>query len=103
MTLQNCVVLFAIASAVTVLVTEAIKQAMNDSVANNIIALASSVVIGAMVCAGAYYYFELELTAFNIICAVAFVLVNWLGAMVGYDKIKQTFEQIKNKRKGGAE
>lgn len=45
-----------------------------------------------------YYVFNLiEFNLVNVVCSVLMGLATSVGAMVGYDKIVQTIQQLKNK------
>ena len=88
-----------ITSTLTSLVTEAVKKIMTEynktyraNTLVGIVALLLSVAIGCgyIVLAG------LEFTSAVIICLIAQVVMSWLCAMVGYDKVIQAIGQFKN-------
>lgn len=98
MNLQAFIILLTIFATVTSLLTEAVKSfldAQKIRYASNIVVLVIAMAAG---CAGAmlyYYIFAVPFTPLNCIMAVFLGLANWVGAMVGYDKVKQALEQIK--------
>ena len=71
----------------------------NVSYASNIVVFVVAMVVG---CAGAmvyYYIFIIPVTPINCIMAVFLGLANWVGAMLGYDKVKQTIKQLEQIKK----
>lgn len=61
---------------------------------SNIIALVVALAVG---CGGTVIYYivsGIEFSATSGVCIVVMGLANWLCAMFGYDKVKQTIEQI---------
>ena len=97
MTLEAFVILLAVCSTVTSLLTEALKTYMDMikiRYVPNVVVLVVALAVG---CAGAmlyYYIFLIPITVMNCIMAVFLGLANWVGAMIGYDKVKQALEQI---------
>ena len=85
-----------IASTLTALVTEALKKLFDgyDCSAN---VMASLSAIGVSVIIGAVYIIltEATLNAQMAVYLIALVLLSWLSAMVGYDKVVQAISQIK--------
>lgn len=98
MSLQAFIILLAACATVTSLLTQAVKsflEAQKIKYASNVIVLVIAMVVG---CAGAmiyYYIFAVPFTVLNCIMAIFLGLANWVGAMVGYDKVKQALEQMK--------
>lgn len=98
MSLQAFIILLAACATVTSLLTQAVKsflEAQKIKYASNVIVLVIAMVVG---CAGAmvyYYVFAMPFTVLNCIMAIFLGLANWVGAMVGYDKVKQALEQMK--------
>lgn len=98
MNLQAFIILLAACATVTSLLTEAVKSFFDMQkirYASNIVVLVIAMAAG---CAGAmiyYYIFAVPFTPLNCIMAVFLGLANWVGAMVGYDKVKQALEQMK--------
>ena len=103
MTIQIFLILLTLFSTITGLLTEGIKKFLDDECikyASNIIVLISAILVGGFGTIIYYTIFSTPLTVVNIICIPLMVIANWLGAMIGYDKIKQAILQIKLKNKG---
>lgn len=94
MTLSLFLFLFAICSTVASLFTEALKKAFGE-ISSNILALVSAGVTGIGGTIIAYIFLSLPFDAPNIMCIILMAFSIWIGAMVGYDKVIQTLEQIK--------
>ena len=104
MTIQIFLILLAIFATITSLLTEGVKKfldEMNIKYASNIVVLAAAAVVGGLGTVLAYIMVGIPFTVVNIICIPLMVVANWLGSMLGYDKIKQAILQInlKNKNK----
>ncbi len=86
-------------SVMSSLVTEGIKNLVTDKInlSYNIIALISALIIGG--CGTAIYYQlnTIPFTVNNIIYIILMGLASGLTAMVGFDKVKQSIEQITSK------
>lgn len=93
MTITLFLTLFTIGSAVSSLLTEALKKAMKIS--SNLIALINAVVVGFAGTSAAYILMDVPFTLQNIICIVMMTVCIWVGSMIGYDKVIQTIAQIK--------
>lgn len=96
MTVEVFLTLLIFFSTATSLATEAIKKTLGSVVKMpyNIIVLLVALLVG---CVGTdiYYIFNnIPLTSINAICLVLMGIANWIGAMIGYDKIKQLIGQI---------
>lgn len=87
-------VFLSIGAVMNSLFTEALKTAFSN-VPANVIALVSAVVIGVGVTSAMYVIWEIPFDIKNIVCIIILTFYIWLGSMVGYDKIMQTFEQFK--------
>jgi len=87
-------------SIISGLVTEGIKNFYTDKVniSYNIMALVVALTVGS--CGTAVYYQlnDIAFTINNIIYMVLLSLASGLSAMVGYDKVKQTIQQIMNSK-----
>lgn len=97
MTLQIFLMLLTIYATLTSLITQGVKQFLNGlqvKYASNIVALVVAVIVGAGGTAIYYIANGVEWTLLNVICIVLMALFNWLGAMLGYDKVKQAITQI---------
>lgn len=89
-------ILLSTFSAVSSLVTEGIKNIAADktNLSYNIIALIAALIIGG---GGTAVYYQLNAVPFtvnNIIHMVLMGLASGLVSMVGFDKVKQTVEQV---------
>ena len=87
-----------IVSTLTGLVTEAVKSLLAEYgvnyYANTLVGIISIIVAAAV--ATAYVVVTGTLiTASVVVCVVALVLLSWLCAMVGYDKVIQAISQFK--------
>lgn len=96
MTTTTFLILLSSFSILSSLVTEGIKKLVNDkaNLSYNILALVVALIIG---CGGCGLYFILNNIMFtidNIIYMILMGLASGLTAMVGFDKVKQTIEQL---------
>ena len=93
-------ILLSAFSIISSLVTEGIKNITTDKVnlSYNIIALVTALMIGS--CGTALYYQlnDILFTLNNIIYMILMGLASGLASMVGFEKVKQTIEQIANKK-----
>lgn len=100
MTFDKFLILLAIASVVTSLLTEAIKiflDSLKIKYASNIVVLVVSVLVGGLGTVAYYLLCDLSWTATDVIYIVLMVVANWLCSMLGYDKVMQAITQLKNK------
>lgn len=94
MTVEIFLTLIVFFSTVTSLVTEAVKKLLDEKVAYNLLVLLVALIVG---CAGTAIYYlanDIPYTAINVTYLILMGIANWIGAMVGYDKIKQLISQI---------
>lgn len=100
MTVETFLILLTIFSTVTSLCTEATKKLL-DSIgikyASNVIVLIDAVCVGGLGMLAFYLLKGYPLNTANIIFIVLMVVSNWLGSMIGYDKVKQAIQQYKGK------
>ena len=97
MTVQMFLMLLTVFSTVTSLITQGVKAFLDTAKAtysSNIVALYVAIIVGAGGTAIYYLANGVEWTALNIVCIGLMALANWLGAMLGYDKVKQAITQI---------
>ena len=97
MTVTLFISLFTIGSMACGLITEAVKKMYENAgkdYSANIIALVDAFVVGGLGTAVAYMLMDIPWTVNNIICLALMIVCIWIGAMLGFDKIKQTLEQI---------
>lgn len=100
MTVELFLMLLTALSIVTSLCTEGVKKlldAMKIKYASNIVVLFVAVIVGGVGTSIFYIWNNFEWTTLNIICMFLMMCANWLGAMIGYDKVTQAIEQIKGK------
>lgn len=93
------IVVFAMAVS---LLTEAVKKFFEGSkitYSSNVIVLIVSVIVGIGGTAMAYITLGIAFTTPNIVAMVLMAVAVWVGAMLGYDKVIQMIEQIKNIKK----
>ena len=99
MTVTMFILLIAICSAVSSLLTEGIKtwfKNANKDYSANLIALINAVVVGCGGTAITYVLMGITFTLSNILCLVLMAGAVWLGSMIGYDKVIQLITQITN-------
>lgn len=94
MTITLFLSLFTIGSAVSSLLTEALKKTFTH-VSPNIVALVDAIAVGVCGTYSAYVLMGIPFTTPNIICIVLMTVCIWIGSMVGYDKVIQTISQIR--------
>ena len=90
--------LLTILVACNALITQAIKVAFDKrgkKYSSNLIALITSIAIGGLGSVIAYIFLGITFNIYSIICIPLFIIVIWVGSMVGFDKIFQLIEQIK--------
>ena len=94
MTMTLFMFLLSFGASVTSLFTEALKRVF-ENVPSNVIALVSAVVVGIGGTSAVYVILEIPFDIKNIVCIILMTFCIWLSAMVGYDKLKQTLDQLK--------
>jgi amino acid transporter len=91
--------LLLILSIAVSLFTEAVKKFLdeaNKKYSSNMVVLVLSIIVGAGGTAIMYLFFGIAFTIPNIVCIGLMAIAVWVGAMVGYDKVMQLIEQLKN-------
>jgi hypothetical protein len=99
MTLEVFLFILLIVSAFTGLFTEGVKMLLQElDVSYRANALAGVVAIVLSLLVGSSYIILMAATinAQMVVYLIALVLLSWLCAMVGYDKVIQTITQFKN-------
>lgn len=97
MTVQVFLILLTVFATVTALLTEAVKKFLDErkvTYASNMVVLIVALIIG---CGGTAIYYVNAQVPFNELNSVYLALMgvaNWVGAMVGYDKVRQAISQI---------
>ena len=96
--LQTFLMGLLVISTLTGLTTEAVKKALADhnktfpiNTLTGIVALVISLACGI----GYVLIADIGFTVSTVISIITFVFMNWLCAMVGYDKVIQTIGQFK--------
>ncbi len=100
MTVEMFLILMAFFSTVTSLVTSAVKKyldSMKATYASNVVVLVVAVFVGGIGTGVFYALNGYPFNTVNIICIFLMIGANWLGAMIGYDKIKQAITQFGKK------
>jgi hypothetical protein len=93
----------AVASIATGLVTEAVKRCLTELKVKyhaNILSGIVSVVVSAAIGVGYVAFSNAGFSAQSIVGIVGLASISWLCSMIGYDKVKQAIDQIKNIKKG---
>ena len=86
----------AFISVLTSLTVEALKKLLGDrKYSANLLAAIVSVILSAVVCVGYVVYFGMTFTVQTVIIIVAMVFLSFLASTVGFDKVKQLFDQLK--------
>ena len=87
-------------SILTSLTVEAIKKLLNEKqveYSSNLLAVIVSVVLTIVVSVGYILYFAIPVTIQVIITVIALAFLSFLVATVGYDKVKQMWQQLGGK------
>ncbi len=98
MTVTVFLIILTVCAAVTSLLVEGIKKLLDDSGVNyaaNILVLVVALLVGCGATALYYVNYRIPLNALNSVYLALMGVANWLGSMLGYDKVKQAIEQIK--------
>ena len=85
-------------SVFTALVTEAVKEMMDEygkTYKSNILAGVVSVVLSVLAGVGYMVMTEAQINVKMAVILIALVLLSWPCAIVGYDKVMQAISQIK--------
>ena len=96
MTLEYFLLLLMIVSIFTGLVTEGIKKLLEESKKTykaNFLAGGVAVVLSVLV--GNIILMDAQINSKMAVYLIAMILLSWLSAMVGYDKVIQSLGQIK--------
>lgn len=95
-TMENFVTGVIAVSVATNLTTEVIKKLVGERQWNwNIVSCIVTLILAAGVSAGYIINTGATFTAQLIVPIVAFVYFSWLCAMLGYDKVREAFSQMK--------
>lgn len=98
--------LIFIASVISSLLTQAIKKwckNANKNYSPNLIALINAVLVGGGGTIAVFIYNNTVIfTIQNITTIICMVILTWIGSLIGFDKVRQTFQQILNMRENNA-
>lgn len=98
MTVSLFISIFVGGGLVTMLLTQSIKQFYynrGSQASPNVIALINAIVVGGGGTAFVYMLTGIPWTVNNILILLAMTLLVWMGSMLGYSKILETFQQFK--------
>ena len=102
MTITLFMALIVVLALAVSLLTEAVKKFFEGTkytYSSNVVVLILSVVVGILGTAMAYVALGIAFTPPNILCMILMAVAVWVGAMLGYDKVLQMVEQVKNIKK----
>lgn len=94
--------LIVVLSLAVSLLTEAIKKFFEGTkvtYSSNVVVLIVSLIVGIGGTAMAYISLDIAFTPPNIISMVIMGVAVWVGSMLGYDKVLQMVEQVRNIKK----
>ena len=98
MSVSLFVSIFVGGGLVTMLLTQSVKHFYynrGSAASPNIIALVNAIVVGCGGTAFVYMLMGLPWTVNNILCLIAMGFLVWMGSMIGYSKIIETFQQFR--------
>lgn len=97
MTVTVFLIILTACAAITSLLTEGIKKFLDEqkvTYASNILVLVIAVIVGCGATVLYYVNYQIPFNALNSVYLALMGLANWLGATLGYDKVRQTIAQI---------
>ncbi len=97
MTVTAFLIILAACAAITSLFTEGIKKFLDEqrvTYASNVLVLIIAVIVGCGATALYYVNYQIPFNALNSVYLALMGVANWLGATLGYDKVRQTIAQI---------
>lgn len=93
--MDNVMILMMACSIFTALVTEAVKKTFSGHEFNgNVLAAVVSVAVAGLICTGYVVMNDIAVDQKVIVEIVALIILSWLCAMVGYDKVKEAILKI---------
>lgn len=93
--MKDAMIILTIAAAMTSLITEALKKMLGDrKYSPNILAAIVAVVTAGGICAGYIILNSITLSPQIWVYIIAIVVLTWLCATLGYDKVLQTLKQL---------
>lgn len=87
----------AIISVLTSLTVEALKKILDEkkvSYSSNLLAVIVSTILTVAMCVGYVLYSGIPFDIQKVIIMIALVFLSFLSSTVGYDKVRQLFQQI---------
>lgn len=100
MTVTVFLILLTAFATITALVTETVKKfldAQKITYASNVVVLIVAMIIGCGGTAVYYVNYQVPFSALNSVYLALMGIANWVGAMIGYDKVKQAIAQLGEK------
>lgn len=97
MTVTVFLIILTACAAATSLLTEGVKKFLDEAkvkYASNIVVLIIALLVGCGATAIYYIISDIPGTPLNVACLFLMGIANWLGATLGYDKVKQTVLQL---------
>lgn len=97
MTAATILTLLTLFATFTALITEGVKKILDSlkvKYASNVLVLFVALIVGCGGTALYYVNYQVPFTALNSVYLALMGLGNWLGSMVGYDKVKQAVSQL---------
>lgn len=97
MTAAMFLTILTVCAAITSLLTEGIKKFLDGqgkAYASNILVLIVAMVVGCGTTVLYYVNYQIAFNALNSVYIILMGAANWLGATLGYDKVKQTIVQL---------
>lgn len=97
MTVAVFLVILTVCAAVTSLFTEGVKKFLDKQKVvyeSNVLVLIIALIVGCGATALYYVNYDVPFNALNSVYLALMGVANWLGAMLGYDKVRQTIAQI---------
>lgn len=97
MTVTAFLIILSTCAAATSLVTEGIKKLLDEakvSYATNLLVFIVAIIVGCGATALYYVNYQIPFNALNSVYLALMGVANWLGAMIGYDKVRQMITQI---------
>lgn len=92
--------LLTIFSSITSICVECCKKILDNikiTYSSNILVFVVACIVGISGTCVYYVFNSIEFNLVNVICVVLMGVATSIGAMVGYDKVVQTIQQLKKK------
>ena len=101
MTTTTFLMLLSTFSLISGLVTEGIKKLVQDkaNLPYNLVTLVIALIVGTCGCGIYYQLNELQFTFNNVIYMILMGFASGLASMIGFDKVKQSIEQLTDNNK----